>query len=146
MILESAALAVSLRQADHVSATLAACSRITCAVVGIGAWRPGQSSLRSALPDQLVHALEDAGAAADMCSTVVDADGRVISSGDALQDRCISITTNQLRAIPDVVALAGGAAKASAIAAVARAGLVHRLITDSTAAQALLHLEGRTER
>jgi len=139
MILDSPDVAASLRATDYVASTLAMFPRLTCALVGIGAWRPGGSSLRSALPAPLVARLDRDGAVADICSTVLDADGRVVG-GNAVPARCIAITTPQLRDVPDVIGLAGGAEKAPAIAAVARAEIVHRLITDVTAAEALLHL------
>lgn len=137
MVLDSAAVAASLRADEHVAATLSRFGQITCALVGVGAWRPGGSSLRSALPATMVAELDTLGAIADVCSTVIDASGAVVG-GDALPSRCIAITTDELRAVPDVIGVAGGADKVAAIAAVARAGLLHRLITDATAASALL--------
>jgi DNA-binding transcriptional regulator LsrR (DeoR family) len=137
MIVDSPELAASLRSADYVASTLAAFPSITCAVVGVGAWTPDGSSVRGALPESLVADLDAAGAVADICSTVLDATGTVVG-GTAVADRSIAITTTQLRAIPDVIALAGGAGKAAAIAAAMKAGLLHRLITDTSAAQALL--------
>jgi DNA-binding transcriptional regulator LsrR (DeoR family) len=72
-----------------------------------------------------------------MCSTVLDEHGAVLDA-PAVADWCISITTEQLRQIPQVIAVAGGAEKAAAIAAAVRAGLVHTLITDHAAAEVLL--------
>ena len=74
---------------------------------------------------------------ADICSTVLDAEGAVVGS-DAVSPRCIAITTEQLHQLPDVIGLAGGADKATAIVAAVRAGLLHRLITDTSAATAVL--------
>jgi DNA-binding transcriptional regulator LsrR (DeoR family) len=137
MILDSVETAAALRSVGHVASTLARFPDITCALVGIGVWRPGGSSVRGALSRSLVEKLDRAGAVADVCSTVLDRDGRVVG-GETVAARCIAITTDQLRAIPDVIALAGGADKIDAIRATARAGLIHRLITDTGAAQALL--------
>jgi DNA-binding transcriptional regulator LsrR (DeoR family) len=137
MVLESAPVAASLRADEHVAATLAAFGRLSCALVGVGAWRPGGSSLRSALPGGLVRELDEAGAVADVCSTVINSDGAVVG-GDAVPSRCIAITTDELRSVPDVIGVAGGAEKVTAIAAAVRAGLLHRLITDATAATGLL--------
>jgi lsr operon transcriptional repressor len=50
----------------------------------------------------------------------------------------IAISPDQLRAVPDVVAIAGGAAKAPAILAALLSGLIHQLITDEEAARLLL--------
>jgi len=139
MILDSAEVATSLRGTDYVASTLAMFPLLTCAIVGIGGWQPGASSLRSALPADLVARLDEAGAVADICSTVLDASGRVVG-GDTVPARSIAITTEQLRAVPDVIALAAGADKATAIAAAIRSGLVHGLITDVRAADGLLKL------
>jgi DNA-binding transcriptional regulator LsrR (DeoR family) len=137
MILDSAETAASLRSVDYVAGTLSRFRDITCALVGIGAWQPHGSSVREALPPDIVRELDRCGAVADVCSTILDAQGLVVG-GDTVPARCISITTAELRAVPDVIAIAGGADKAAAIAATARAGLIHRLITDSAAADALL--------
>ena len=137
MILDSPAVAASLRSADYVAATLAMFPQLTCALVGIGAWRPGGSSLRSVLPADLIAKLDKAGAVADICSTVLDKNGRVIG-GDTVPPRSIAITTAQLCAVPEVIALASGADKAPAIAAALRSGIVHGLITDQAAAEHML--------
>ena len=100
--------------------------------------RPARiKTLRAALPAPLVRTLDAAGAVADICSTVLDAEGTVVG-GDEVPARCIAITTEQLHEIPDVIGLAGGADKAPAIVAAVRAGLLHRLITDTSAATAAL--------
>lgn len=140
MILDSVETAASLRSVGYVAATLARFPDVTCALVGIGAWRrPDGSSVRAALPPPLVEDLDREGAVADVCSTVLDRDGEVVGA-DAVPPRCIAVTTAQLRAIPDVIALAGGGDKVAAIAATTRAGLIHRLITDAAAATALLDI------
>jgi DNA-binding transcriptional regulator LsrR (DeoR family) len=110
---------------------------LTKAVVGIGAWTASGSTVRSALPEELAAALDAAGAVADVCSNVLDASGREIRAG-GLPGRLIAITPDQLRAVPDVVAIAGGAQKAPAILATLRSGLIHQLITDEEAARLLL--------
>jgi len=137
MVLDSAEVAASLRASRYVAATLATFSDLTCALVGIGGWHPDGSSLRSALPAGVVRELDDAGAVSDVCSTVLDADGQVVSN-ETVPSHCIAITTDQLLRVPEVIALAGGEHKAAAIAAAVRAGLVHRLIVDASAASALL--------
>jgi DNA-binding transcriptional regulator LsrR (DeoR family) len=140
MIVDSPEIAASLRSADYVASTLAVFPAITCALVGVGAWRTDGSSVRAALPGALVAELDAAGAVADICSTVLDRSGAPVG-GTAVAERSIAVTTDQLRAIPDVIGLAGGADKATAIAAAMQAGLLHRLITDTSAAQALLRAQ-----
>jgi DNA-binding transcriptional regulator LsrR (DeoR family) len=137
MVVDSPDLARALRGSDFVQATMTHFTDITCALVGIGSWHHDGSSLRAALPDQLAARAASAGAMADICSTVLDQQGSVVVNPD-VADWCISITTEELRRIPQVIAVAGGAEKAPAIAAATNAGLVHTLITDSAAAQVLL--------
>jgi DNA-binding transcriptional regulator LsrR (DeoR family) len=50
----------------------------------------------------------------------------------------IGITGEQLRRIPEVVAVAGGVDKAKAVGVVLRAGFVTTLITNASVAQQLL--------
>jgi DNA-binding transcriptional regulator LsrR (DeoR family) len=85
----------------------------------------------------LAAALDAAGAVADVCANVLDSSGREIRAG-GLPGRLIAISPDQLRAVPDVVAIAGGVAKAPAILAALLSGLIHQLITDEEAARLLL--------
>jgi len=57
-------------------------------------------------------------------------------------ERCISIGSGQLRSIEEVVAVAGGAAKADAVQAVLAGGYANSLVVDSSLATALLTRAG----
>jgi DNA-binding transcriptional regulator LsrR (DeoR family) len=61
-----------------------------------------------------------------------------------MDDRILGITTEQLRKVRRVVAVAGGGDKTDAIAAGLKTKLVHALITDHTTAEALLTLRKKT--
>ena len=137
LLVENAETADALRRDPHVQRTVSMFGRLTRAVVGIGAWSPDGSTVRAALTPGQAGELDRAGAIADVCSTVLDRGGREINLR-GLTDRFVAISPDQLRAVPDVTAIAGGAAKAPAIDAVLRSGLVHRLITDTAAAALLL--------
>ena len=137
LLVDSPEMAAALRSDPHVHKTIAMFDQLTKAVVGIGAWTASGSTVRSALPEELAAALDAAGAVADVCSNVLDASGREIRAG-GLPGRLIAISPDQLRAVPDVVAIAGGAQKAPAILAALRSGLIHQLITDEEAARLLL--------
>jgi DNA-binding transcriptional regulator LsrR (DeoR family) len=137
MLVDSPEMAAALRRDPHVHKTIDMFDRLTKAVVGIGAWTASGSTVRAALPEELAAELDAAGAVADICSTVLDASGRELGAA-GLPSRFIAISPQQLRAVPDVVAIAGGAAKAPAILAALRSGLIHRLITDEEAATLLL--------
>jgi DNA-binding transcriptional regulator LsrR (DeoR family) len=109
---------------------------LTRAAVGIGAWAPGGSTIRTALSPTDARAVDDAGGVADMCSIVLDADGGQVRAA-GLPERCIAIHEDQLRRVPDVIAIAGGADKVPAIRAALRSGLIHRLVTNEDAARLL---------
>jgi DNA-binding transcriptional regulator LsrR (DeoR family) len=137
MLVDSPEMAAALRRDPHVRKTIDMFDRLTKAVVGIGAWTASGSTVRASLPQELAADLDSAGAVADVCSTVLDANGRELGA-EGLPSRFIAISPEQLRAVPDVVAIAGWAAKAPAILAALRSGLIHRLITDEEAARLLL--------
>ena len=137
LLVDSPEMASALRSDPHVHKTVAMFDHLTKAVVGIGAWTASGSTVRAALPEEIAAALDAAGAVADICSTVLDADGAEVRAA-GLPSRFIAISPEQLRAVPDVTAIAGGAAKAAAILAALRSGLIHRLITDEEAARLLL--------
>ena len=137
MLVDSPEMAAALRRDPHVHKTIEMFDHLTRAVVGIGSWTASGSTVRASLPEDLAAEVDAAGAVADVCSTVLDADGRELRAA-GLPGRFIAISAEQLRATPDVVAIAGGAAKAPAILAAIRSGLIHRLITDEEAARQLL--------
>ena len=112
-------------------------SRVTRAIVGIGAWVEGGSTVRAALSAEDSRAIEAAGAIADVCGIPLDRDGREIHAG-GLPERCIAISAAQLRVVPDVVAISAGERKVAAIGAALRSGLVHRLITNEVTARGLI--------
>lgn len=71
-----------------------------------------------------------------MSAHLFDSDGRRV--GRDLGERCITVKTDQLRRVPEVVAIAGGQRKGPAIDAVLRSGLVTSLVTDTSAADYLM--------
>jgi DNA-binding transcriptional regulator LsrR (DeoR family) len=105
-------------------------------VVGIGGWHPPSSPLREALPEDERKLIEEHGPCADICATVFDLAGQPIYR--ELEDRAMAITLAQLRAVPQVIAVAGGQDKAAAIRAAVLSGCVSTLITDASAAHLLL--------
>ncbi len=137
LLVDNPAMASALRDDPHVHKTIAMFDRLTKAVVGIGSWTAGGSTVRAALPEELAVALDKAGAAADVCANVLDADGGELRAG-GLPGRLIAISPDQLRAVPNVIAIAGGTAKAPAILSALKSGLIHQLITDEEAARLLL--------
>lgn len=132
----SKAIADELRTDPNLARTLDRFDAVTVALVGIGSWSPSLSSLYRELPEFDRAELVVAGATADVCTVVLDAAGQVLES-EALS-RTIAIGVDQLRKVPEVIAVAGGQGKSLAIAAALRSGLISTIVTDSITAAELL--------
>jgi DNA-binding transcriptional regulator LsrR (DeoR family) len=135
MVVDTAAAAAALRREPHVREALKAHDRLTKAVVAIGSISPPDSLLYEGLGVATCEALRRQGACGETCAIPVAEDGRLIA--DVL-DRTINITPDKFRRIPEVLAVAGGAAKVAAIRAVLASGVLTALITDVATARALL--------
>jgi DNA-binding transcriptional regulator LsrR (DeoR family) len=110
--------------------------RIASAIFLLAAWNPPDTQIRDVLPlADLANAISG-GCVADVAGILIKEDGPPVDP--AFQERCITISYEQLRAVPRVLAVAGGAGKAGAIRAVARAGLITELVTDHALALAVL--------
>ncbi|PWI42123.1 transcriptional regulator [Streptomyces sp. ICBB 8177] len=137
MVLPDASTAAALRQQTGIAAAMGYFDKVTVAVVSIGSWEPRVSTVYDALSDAERKHYADLGVAAEMSSHLFDAEGRRV--GRDLRERCITVDADRLRAVPEVVAIAGGIRKANAVGAVLRSGLVTSLVTDTAAADHLLH-------
>jgi DNA-binding transcriptional regulator LsrR (DeoR family) len=85
---------------------------------------------------QLCRSLRDAGAVGDVCSHYLDITGNPIVHPIAA--RTINPTLDDLRGVPELILAAGGRQKVSIIRSAILARLCHVLITDESAASALL--------
>lgn len=79
--------------------------------------------------------LKQTGAVGEMCGRFFDASGRECDS--PWRDQVISVELEHLRHFPQVIALAVGADRASAVAAAIRGGLVKSLVMDAECARGL---------
>ncbi|MER8030600.1 sugar-binding domain-containing protein [Streptomyces bauhiniae] len=136
MLLPDEGTAAALRNQTGIARAFEYFDKVTVACVSIGSWEPGISTVHDMLSDEERAHYASLGVAAEMSAHLFDADGRRI--GRDLGERCITVKTDQLRRIPEVVAIAGGQRKAPAIDAVLRSGLVTSLVTDTSAADYLL--------
>ncbi len=136
MIVPDLATAQALRGQPEIARVLDLASEVTKAVVGIGAWIPGGSTVADALPDRERRELHDLGVRAEVGGIQLDAQGRPLRT--PLTERIIGVDAETLRAVPDVIAIAYGTPKADAVAATLRGGLVTSLITHASLADALL--------
>ena len=132
----SAETARQLRDDPSLAPTIDRFSALTVALVGIGSLETGRSALWTELDGRAREELTKLGAVADLGGCILAADGSVVHD-DAL-DRVIAIDAERLRAVGEVIAVAGGEGKSGAIAAALRSGLVDTLVTDSATARSLL--------
>lgn len=136
LVIEDLETANSLRRHPDIRAAVDLFPSLTTAVLSVGAWDPAQSQIRDVLSDADRRNALDKGCVADIAGMLIREDGALADPG--FQERCISISYDQLRRVPRVVAVAGGAAKARAIRAVSGAGLITDLVTDDSLAMAVL--------
>ena len=107
-------------------------------VVGIGAAVEGATVLRNGILNEGgLTVLKMQGAVGDVLNHFMDKDGTLIKT--EIEDRVISTDLDKLRQLKNVVGVAGGKDKVTAIKAVLNGGYLNVLITDSdTAAELLL--------
>lgn len=135
-VLPDARTAASLRQSPEVSDAYERFGTVTKAVVAVGSWAPPRSQLYDSLPRSQRAMLREQGVVAEIGAVLLDRDGAQVATD--FTERCISIGGPELRAINEVVAVAGGTAKAGAVRAALVGGYANSLIADSSLATALL--------
>ena len=136
MILPDAATTKALRTQPEVARAISRFPDVTKAVVGLGSWEAGQSTVADVVTDEERRSMYDLGVRAELCGVQLDAEGRAVTT--ALTDRLIGIDAAGLRAIPDVIAIAYGPAKAEAVRAGLRGGYATSLVTHTALARRLL--------
>ncbi|SNS83335.1 DNA-binding transcriptional regulator LsrR, DeoR family [Geodermatophilus saharensis] len=131
-----AATARALRQQPEVARAFAHLPAVTKAVAGVGLWAPGLSVLHDALPEEDRDALARLGVCADVSGVFLSADGEPVVT--ELSERMIGIGAEEMRAIPEVITIPYGTAKARAVRATLRSGLVGGIVTHTALARAVL--------
>lgn len=118
---------------------LARYSHLTLVLAGLGSLEPSPLLRESgnAVNGTDQAALRRAHAVGDICLHFFDETGGVVSS--SLENRVLGIDLETLRAVPRVVAVAGGDRKFTAIRAALLGGWVNVLITDLGVAQRLAY-------
>lgn len=124
----------------EIARVLALARRVKIAMVGIGALVPSSTLVQSGYfsADDLL-ALRRRGAIGDICTRLFAYDGTPLDG--ELDRRTLAVELRDLRRIPTVVAVAGGAAKAEAIRGALVGRLLDVLVTDHLAAREILRLE-----
>ncbi len=136
MVLPDAATARVLRTQPDIARAIARYPDVTKAVIGVGAWRHGLSTVAGALSEAERREIYDLGVRAELSGVQIDADGRPVET--PLTDRLIGVTAEQLHAVPDVIAVAYGTAKIDAVDAGIRGGFINSVVTHAAMASGLL--------
>lgn len=138
LILPDAATAATLRADSGIAAAFARFEHLTTAVVAIGGWDEHNSTVYHALDTDSRSRYSSLGVTAEISAQLFAQDGSQVHTD--LDERVISVRAEQLRRVPEVVAVAGAGdeCKAQAIGAALRSGLVSTLVTDTDMARPLL--------
>jgi DNA-binding transcriptional regulator LsrR (DeoR family) len=136
LVVPDAASARILRQQPELADAVAHFAAVTKAVVGLGRWLPGQSTLYDAMDDKAREQLERRGVVADISGVFVTTDGEPVQS--RVTERVIAINAAEMDRIDEVIAIAYGMPKVPAVRAAVRSGLVNSLVTHSPLARALV--------
>lgn len=138
LIVSDAATADSLRRQPSIQAAFKRFPEITKAIVAAGSWSPPESQIYDGLSADERIDIFNKGVRADVCATLLDDEGHEIP---ALADRTLGITLEELRAIPEVVVVAGGQQKTQALRSILKADFTTSLVTDARMAERLLASE-----
>lgn len=125
-----------LRNETSIANAMSRYDKIDVLAVGIGSWRPEESCLCSGFPEDWRRDALKRNVHADLCATLIDQAGAVVSS--PLDEAGLCLSTDQLRKIPERIGIGGGLEKVEAIRAVLKGQWITTLITDAGVARALL--------
>jgi DNA-binding transcriptional regulator LsrR (DeoR family) len=136
MILDDAQTAEAMRRQSDIAGAFALVPSVTMAVVAVGAWAPGLSTIYDAVTPAEREALAARGVRAEMAGVFIGETGRPVAT--PLDSRMIVTPGPALERIPFVLSVAYGVAKSPAVRAAMRGDLVHGLVTHASLARALL--------
>jgi deoxyribonucleoside regulator len=135
-IVDSAAICDAFLADRSVQAALAVAAQAEIALVGIGDMAPDATLFKAShILSADREALLAQGAVGSMNARFYDAAGKPVGHLDC---RTVALEWGQLAAIPTVIAVAAGEAKAYAIRGAARTGCIDVLVTDERTAAAML--------
>lgn len=135
LVVGTAEAATALKTHPSIASAFERFPSVTMAYVAVGSWSPSDSRFYDALPEIDKKRMLELDVSADFGGSLVDTSGHQV---DALDDRVIGINLSQLRAVPSVVLVGGGARKTEAIRSVLLSGCATSVVTDTSVAQALL--------
>jgi DNA-binding transcriptional regulator LsrR (DeoR family) len=144
VVVESAESRAALLQAPQIVATLARAAQCDVALVGIGNIEDDMLLCQLGYCDvDTARNLRARGAVGDILGHFFDLSGQPVAC--ELDERLIALSLDQLRAIPTVIAVAGGLEKTDAIVGALRGPYANVLVTDMETARAVLPSSHETE-
>ncbi|MFC7375606.1 sugar-binding transcriptional regulator [Brachybacterium sp. GCM10030268] len=137
MVMSDAQTARGVLRQPGIRSAVEMFDEVTVALCAIGSWAPPNSLMmvNPAITDEDRARLLRQGVVAEIAATALTDKGQAIHD---LDDRCISIREDQLRAIRSRIGVAGGPSKTRAIRAVLASGLLTGIVTDAFTADRLL--------
>jgi DNA-binding transcriptional regulator LsrR (DeoR family) len=137
--LDTAEYAEIVRNVAPVKKILDIARRANCVLLGIGTMDPNQSrfvEFTALSAEDLDYIAEGCGGVGEISAHVYDIDGRPCAKEYA--DRVIGLTLDEIKEIPYRIGVAATAKKALPIYGALCGGYLHALITDESAARAVL--------
>ena len=132
------ALAADVRHHPDVARAFALLPKVTAAVMGVGVWAPGLSTIYDAVSEQDQLEAAEAGVHAEIAGIYLDEDGAPVSPPIARYT--LAPTLQEVTSVATRIGISFGRGKASAVQAGLRGGLLNALITHRSAAEELLAL------
>jgi len=136
MLLDDAQTAAAIRRQGDIAEAFGLVPKVTIAVVAIGAWAAGLSTIYDAVTPAERTAMAALGVGAELAGVFIGMDGKPVMT--PLDSRMIVTPGPVLAQVPFVLAVAYDPAKTAAVRAAIRGGLVHGLVTHTSLARALL--------
>jgi DNA-binding transcriptional regulator LsrR (DeoR family) len=136
LLLDDASGAATLRREPQVARVLGQASRVTKAVMGVGAWGPGMSTVFDAVSPTDREDIRALGIIGEVAGVFFDAKGRLVEP--PLSQRIVTISADALRGIDEVIAIVSGEAKGEAVRAALTGGLVNAVVADAALSDELL--------
>src|SRR5260370_475162 len=136
MLLDDAQRAAAIRRQGDIAEAFALVPSVTIAVVAIGAWASGLSTIYDAITPAERDAVAALGVCAELAGVFIGEDGRPVPT--PLDSRMIVTPGPALERIPFLLCVAYDVAKSPAVCAAIRGGLVHGLVTHASLARSML--------
>lgn len=130
--------AVALRPSPEIQATLEHADDLDVAVIAVGRWKEGLSTVWDRVPADSQRAALKAGAVAEISGRLLDAQGQTVNS--PVENMVVAATLEQMAGARHTIAVSYGAERAVAALAAVRGGLVDTLVCDLDLHEALADL------